>query len=352
MPWNLNAVQRWSQQSLANAFALRSALIAVGSSLVVAFIFLFVLFWVEESTLHAQLQEKANRLAERVERTIEIVESSVADFSKSSMFTTALLDSPGRDSYVVPFLDNYKFPIAAASGLALCDINGTRLAGMRSPLSHCHANSPLFKQVIAQSKVQRELAPLSNGPLGWVVYQGVVFSYTGTVEGVVVTELDLVDVLASLPMDLDLQGVGLGRAGTSESALSVGVAMSANSSLESQRALLFNGRPGTTPFPIEVVATDDITPFENRLLPLALGFGLSVVLLVSAVVYWARRTFRKAIQPLTELTKAAQDIAKSGNLSIKIPHFGANEVGQLASAFAVMVDTLRLCAGLADSSKH
>jgi len=342
MPWTLNAVQRWSQQSLANVFALRSALIAIGSSLVVAFIFLVVLFWVEQSTLHRQLQEKANRLAERVERTIEVVESAVADFANSSMFTTALLDSPGRDSYVVPFLDNYKFPITASSGLALCDINGARLAGMRSPLSQCHANSPLFKKVIAQGKLQRELTPLSNGHLGWVVYQGVVFPYTGTVEGVVVTELDLVDVLASLPKDLDLQGVELVRAGTSESAVSVGVAMKANSSLDSERALLFNRKPGTTPFPLDIVATDNITPFENGLLPLALSFGLSVLLLVFAVVYWARQASRNAIKPLTELTEIAQNIASSGNLSIEVPHFEANEVGQLASAFAVMVDTLRL----------
>ena len=342
IPWTLNALWRRRQQSLANAFALRSALIAIGSSLVVAFIFLVVLFWVEKSTLHTQLQEKANHLAERVERTIEIVESAAADFSNSSMSTTALLDSPGRDSYVVPFLDNYKFPIAASSGLALCDINGTRLAGMRSPLSNCHANSPLFKQVIAQGKVQRELALLSNGHLGWVVYQGVIFPYTGTVEGVVVTELDLVDVLASLPKDLDLQGVELVRSGTSESAVNVGMAMSANSSLESQRALLFKLKPGTTPFPLDVVAKDEITPFKNGLLPLALSFGLSVLLLVFAVMYWARQASRNAIKPLTELTEIAQNIATSRNLNIKVPHFDSNEVGQLARAFAIMVDTLRL----------
>ena len=349
MPRNLNALQRWSQQSLANAFALRSALIAIVSSLVVAFIFLFVLFWVEESTLHRQLQEKANRLAERVEGTIEIVESAVADFSKSSMFTTALLDSRGRDTYVVPFLENYKFPIAASSGLALCDINGTRLAGMRSPLSNCHANSPLFNQVIAQGKLQRELVPLSNGHLGWVVYQGVVFPYTGTVEGVVVAELDLVDVLASLPKDLDLAGVELVRAGTSESAVNVGVAMSANSSLESQRALLFKRKPGTAPFPLDVVATDDLTPFQNGLVPLALSFGLSVLLLVFAVMYWARRASHNAIKPLIELTEIAQNIANSGNLSIKVPHFEANEVGQLARTFDMMVDTLRLAEATLES---
>ncbi|MDD2882659.1 MAG: ATP-binding protein [Rhodoferax sp.] len=310
--------------------------------MVVAAIFLTVVFWTEESTLHTHLQEKSNRLAERVERTIDVVESAVSDLATSAMFMTALLDSPGRNTYVAPFLENYKFPIAASSGLALCDINGARLAGTRSSLSKCHANSPLFKQVIAQGQLLRELTRLSNGHLGWVIYHAVVFPYTGTVEGVVVTELDLVDILASVPKDLDLQGVELVRSGTLESMVGVGVTMSANSSLESERTLLFKGKPGATPFSIDVVATDDITPFKNGLLPLVLSFILSVLLLVLAVVYWARRTSRHAIKPLTELTEVAQKIAASGDLTIKVPHFEANEVGQLASAFSVMVDTIRL----------
>jgi hypothetical protein len=120
--WHSNALQRWGHQSLANAFVLRAAVIAIGSSLVVAFISLAVIFWVEEASLHAQLQDKARRVAEQVERSIGVVESAVADLAGSSLFMAALLDSPGRNAYVVPFLENYRFPIAVASGLALCDL--------------------------------------------------------------------------------------------------------------------------------------------------------------------------------------------------------------------------------------
>jgi len=139
---NVKALRQWNDRSLANSFALRAALIAVASSLVVALISLIVIFSVEQVTLHKSLEEKARRLLDRIEGTITIVESGVTDLSKNPVFTTALLDSPGRNSYVVPFLENYRFPIAASSGLALCDINGERLAGKRSPLSDCRANSP------------------------------------------------------------------------------------------------------------------------------------------------------------------------------------------------------------------
>lgn len=339
-PWPHEALRRWSEQSLANVFALRCALIAIGSSLVVACIFLSVLFWVEKTTLQMQLQEKASRLAERVEHTIEVVQSSINELATSSMFTTALMDSAGRGTYVVPFLDNYKFPISALSGLALCDINGARLAGMRSPLSQCHADSPLFKQVIAQGQVVREWALLGNGHLGWVIYQGVVFSYTGTVEGVVVTELDLADVLSKVPQDLGLKAVDLVRAGTQTSLVKLGVAPSAGVSRAAAR--LFKRNPLATPFAMEVIAVDVASPFDNTLLPLVVSFCMSLLALVWAVVRWARRSSIQAIEPLTQLTLVVQEIATSGNLAIEVPHFDANEVGQLAHAFAVMVDTLRL----------
>jgi signal transduction histidine kinase/CheY-like chemotaxis protein len=344
IPWNFNALRRWDKRSLANTFALRAALIAIASSLVVAFISLAVIYGVEQATLHERLQEKADRLAERVEASIAVVESAADKLSKSSMFTTALLDSPGRNIYVIPFVENYEFPIAAASGLALCDLNGVRLAGTRSGLSDCRANSPLFKQVIAEGKTLRELVALKNGHLAWTVYQGVVFSYTGSVEGVVLAQLDLHDVLRSLPKELDLQGVALVRAGRFENLVSeegAGARLASAASRESAKTFLFKGMPGAAPFPIEAVAQDTLSPFRHKLRPLALGYAAGCLLLVLLVAYWAHRVSRRLIAPLSELTGIAQKITESGDLKISVPRLEAGEVGRLGHAFAVMVDTLR-----------
>ncbi|MFZ4536777.1 ATP-binding protein [Propionivibrio sp.] len=307
-----------------------------------ASISLAVIYWVEQATLQERLQEKASRLAERVEGSISVVESATYDLSKNSMFMSALLDSPGRNAYVTPFIENYRFPIAAVSGLALCDLNGERLAGIRSELSECHANSPLFKQVIAEGKTLRELALLKNGHLAWTIYQGVVFPYTGTVEGVMVAQLDLYDLLHSLPKDLELDSVALARAGTSESLVSVDASEASTSLPNTANALLFKGNTGAVPFPIYVVAKDRIYPFGHKLQPLLLGYGLGSLLLVLAVVYWARKVSQQIIEPLAKLTGIVQKISESGDLDISVPHLESGEVGKLASVFAVMVNTLRI----------
>ena len=338
---SFKTLQQWNDRSLANSFALRAALIAVASSLVVALISLIVIFSVEQATLQASLEEKARRLVDRIEGTINTVESGVTDLSKNPMFTTALLDSPGRNSYVVPFLENYRFAIAASSGLALCDINGERLAGTRSPLSECRANSPLFKQLIATGKIQRELVPIKNGHLSWTIYQGVVFPYTGTVEGVVVSQFDLNEVLHEVPRDLELDEVALARTGDLASLVSVAVAGTTGESSGTTRTLLFKGKPDAVPFPIEAVARKNLSPFQGKLIPLVLGYGLGSLLLVFLVTHWARRVSRQLISPLAELTSTAKLIADSGDLDVAVPSVKTGEVGQLAGAFNIMVKTLK-----------
>lgn len=339
-----NTLRRWHTSSLANTFALHAAFIAIASMVVVALMSLAVIYWVESSTQHERLHEKSGRVVERLEASINVVETSVTALAKNPMFMTALLDSRGRDSYVVPFLENYNFPIAATSGLALCDINGARLAGTRSALSNCRSESALFKQVMTDGKTLRELVPLANGHLAWTVYHGVVFGYTGTVEGVVVTQLDLHDVLQSVPKDLELASVALRRTGSTEAVLSVlaDAATTGSATVNEASTPLFKGRTEALPYPLEVVARDWLLPFENKLLPLGLGYGLAGLVMVLLVIYWARRVSFVLIAPLTELTATAHRVAETGDLTMKVAQTSAGEVAQLARAFEVMVNAVRV----------
>lgn len=338
----LNALRRWRTSSLANTFALQAAFIAIASIAVVALMSLAVIYWVEASTQHERLQEKSGRVAEQLEAAIAVVESSATALAKNPMFLTALLDSEGRDSYVVPFLENYNFPIAAASGLALCDINGVRLAGTRSPLSVCRPDSALFKQVMTDGETLRELALLPGGHLGWTVYHSVVFGYTGTVEGVVVTQLDLHDILTSVPKNLDLSGVALQRGDSREPLVDVQAPQAGSASLQQASTVLFKDQPQALPYPLEVAVRDQLLPFENKLLPLGLGYGLAGLLMVLLVIFWARKVSRGLIAPLTDLTDSAHRVAQTGDLSIAVPQTSAGEVAQLAKAFEVMVNAVRI----------
>ncbi len=337
----LKALWHWQRNSLANAFALHAALIAIASSLMVAMVSLAVIYSVEHNALQEKLQEKSRHVAERLEGAIGTLENAVTDLSKNPLLVTALLDSSGRVSHVVPFFQSYRLPIAAASGLSLCDLNGENLASMRSELSECRADSPRFKQLIDDGKTQREVTVLKNGHLVWTLYQGIVFPYTGTVEGVVVSQLDLTDILGGLPKDLDLEGIALLRADTREILAETEGSGPAPTTEETASVRLFRKSLAGLPFPIEVVVKDSLSPFQDKLAPLLVGYALGSLVLILAVVFWARRATAKVVAPLRQLRDVSRNIAENSDLTIAIPHLGNDEVGQLASALEVMVHTIR-----------
>lgn len=340
---NITAFQQWKKRSLANSISMLASLIAIGSGILVAIISLIVLFWSQNIALHKQLNEKAMRLADRVERSINVVESTVADLAKSSMFTTAILDTAGRNAYVDPFLSNFKLPIPTATGIALCDINGVRLAGTRANLlSDCRADLPSFKQVLKDGKSIRELITLPNGHQAWVTYQGVIFVYTGTVEGVIVTQLDLNDLLRSAPGDFELESVMLTRGNNAENLLTIGRSDVSASDMEFAKLSLFNKTPNATPYPIQIVAGKHFVFFDGSLLTLLLSYFFGILLLVVGVMYWARRASLHLIEPLVSLTTITREIAVTGNINLEMPPVTQGELGLLSIAFQKMINTIRL----------
>lgn len=212
---------------------------------------------------------------------------------------------------------------------------------MRSPLSDCRANSPLFHRVLAEGRTLRELTPLANGHLAWTVYQGVIFPYTGTVEGVLVAQLDLHEVLRPLLYDLGLLSVALAQASSGTVLAQARAGEPSSEALETATALLFRRQSAVLPLPIEAVVEGHLPAFGDRLLPLLPAYALGSLLLALAVMAWMRTAARHAVAPLIELTQVARRIAETGDLRTPVPQMEAGEVGQLASAMAVMVDTLR-----------
>ncbi len=337
----LTAFRQWRRRSLANTVALQASVIAIGSGLLVALISLIVLYWSQSLALQDQMREKAIRLTERVERTINVAESASADLAKNTIFISALLDSEGRNVYVEPFLKNFTLPIPAANGIALCDINGVRLAGTLAGMSDCHADSPQFAQVLHDGKTARALLPLSNGHLAWTIFQGVAYSYSGTIEGIVVTQLDLHDIFAAIPSDLDLEHVALVRSGVAGDLIHIGPLAAADSGMVSSRRLLFKHSASVTPFPLEVVIWSHRSPMSGALLPLLTSYGVGILALFLGVMIGTRRISLRLIEPLARLTEITREIAATGNMEVEIPLVEHGELGQLSSAFLTLVNAVR-----------
>lgn len=325
----LVALRHWSRRSLANSFALSAVVVALLSVLLVASVSVLIILHTEYRRIEAELHHVALIAVERVEEPLMVVANTLSELAKSPMFATALLDSGGRAAYARPFLQNYRFPLSVANGLALCDLNGQLLAGSHS-LAECGADRPEFAQVLADGK-PRQIWLDSNGRRQWLFYQGIVFPYTGTTEGVLVARLDMDELLQQLPGELMLVSVAL-RLSTDPG----NVSMPANA----QRVPLFNGVAVVSDGPHELLIVSHPWSIWTKLLPLLVGYALATLMLLVVIVLRARIESRKLIEPLTALRNRAHEIAITKDLSLPMPKAGTDEVGQLSESIAIMVAAL------------
>lgn len=252
----------------------------------------------------------------------------------------ALLDSSGRSAYVQPFLQNFSFPVPAASGLALCDINGNRLAGTLN-LSDCANKVAEFQRVIADGKERRTLTSGPDGRLLMTIFHGVTFAYTGTTEGVAVATIALDDLTRPLPASLNLETVALRVAQAKRGGLASTFNWVQFSVGDVSVTPLFKGDSFTESGPLELVLKTRPHAVWAKLSPLLSAYLLATLILLGAIVVWTRRSAQSLVDPLVALRDVAREIATSGDLSQPIPKTGVNEVGQLAESLATMVHSIR-----------
>lgn len=331
-----------SQESLANLFAVHSATLAIVSCLIVAVISLGVIFWSESQSQTKTLQEKARRLTERIEAAVGVVEDSIGSLSKSPMFMTALLDSQGRDAYVLPFLASYQFPLAAEGGLALCDLNGRRIAGMKTSRSTtCRADTNGFRRVLAGERLVRELVLSENGHPVWVVFSGIVFSYTGTIEGVVVGQIDLHDIIMPLLEDFGLAGLDIHTQSSARPIVQLVRKETASGRVTEESTALFQDKKFGMPSELSIHIAGKVEYFGGYLWLLLLVYCFCLLGVAALAISYARRNSRAIITPLTDLTIRAKDIAETGLWTGNVPDYSLAEVQLLAKAFSGMVGALK-----------
>jgi signal transduction histidine kinase len=337
----------WAQSSLANAFALAAALMALTCSAVVALLFSLVMYRVESASMQRQLEVKAERAVERLDNMMAVVQDTLGALSRNATFMTALLDSRGRETYVVPFLSHFSFPVAAPSGLVLCDINGVRLAASPGAQPDCRARSAAFQAVLNDGISRSEWAELGKGERVWVVYQGVRFAYTGTVEGVMVAHLHISEAIEPFASEFLLEGVAIRQPSSEQWLASVGrvVPSQAHDVRVSRPMGSRLAREGAAAPMLhsaaELVLMERQSPFDGKRWPFAWAFFLGSLLLLLSLAWWARRAATRIVAPLQSLIDAAQRLAHDRDLPVHWPRSHAGEVGTLARAFATMAMAVR-----------
>jgi len=83
-----------------------------------------------------------------------------------------------------------------------------------------------------------------------------------------------------------------------------------------------------------------LTEVEGALGDLRLGLGIVAVAGIALAAFLGRAATRHAVRPVTELTEAAEHVARTRDLSRRIEGSGGDELARLATSFNTMLEAL------------
>lgn len=277
----------------------------------------------------------AELLVQRGELRLNRIGEELQALAGNSLVVNALLDSAGRDSYLLPFLREFRTASLAPESLCLYDFRGMPLACNRSGLDEPLASAPWRHGVMEKNLAHTELLPQGHGLL---VALPVVYPGTGQPEGMLLARFSLEQLFSDVFL---LTGERTARVTT------VGkVLFTCDKCVEDAVPLLQTSKPLTLapPFDRLQLALWVGEPRATAFAPLhklTYTYLTLAALILLAVFLSARAMARRITQPLTALSRNAEQVAQDIYHELTNEIVGTDELGQLSTSFRHMLQSLR-----------
>ncbi len=311
-----NAVQA---PSLAQRIALFSA------GLLVAFILAlggisWLLIRSEQANAQRQLLDRDLQLqSSRIGNLISTLHGGMADVARSSLISTALVDSLGKEAYLIPYLQGLRRIDGIPISLAFTDFEGKEIARNGNP-GLTDADFDWLRTLLADP-TRPTATILGRGDAAELrVAELIYYSRTRTPEGALVYRLKLSDLSGA---DAPLHWLGDGYT-PDQSAIS---------------------RTLTVPDALQPLGLE-LSLHDGKVVPLAadrvLLLFLGMTLLAIGLAIWAtRRIAEHLTRDLKQLSGFATDVIAHGLGDQRANPSGTRDIRQLADAINSMLDRLK-----------
>jgi diguanylate cyclase (GGDEF)-like protein/PAS domain S-box-containing protein len=340
-------LRRWLAASLGNRITATAALLTIGVVLTLGALAYAHAHALLARNATTQLEGQARLLAHGLELSLASAARDVESLATNTLFTNALLDAGGRDGYLQPFMRDYRLPQPVRFSLMLTNHRGARLVSTDRDAAADYRQAPWLATVIDGGTVH---AALTEGEAPRLLLaQPVVYPGTGKAEGMLVLELDLLDVLrvAAAPLADDsrkalLAGERSVAAVTGDQGQAVEPSTAARGSadwIRARQSLQLTGALAGQKIVAEVGARREAA--LAGLSGLAGTFALAGLLALGIVIALARVVSRRIAAPLWRLSRAADRVRREQRLDITLPAAGDDEVGRLTQSLEHMMDSLR-----------
>jgi PAS domain S-box-containing protein len=328
----------WFRSSIAR----RISLVTAATTLAIVLTLGALSYWSTQGLIEQQIRNRlsseAAAITERVTDWLDGIADGAVAISSNMMVVNALVDSPGRDTYIVPFLRTNAL-VKQGIVLTLCDFRGVPIASSVQGTSPVPARTAdVVSRVVGRGEIVAEMRA-DQGRLRLFAALPLIYPATDLPEGMLVLAADLSGWLE-----------GITHAAQALPDLSL--------RLRAGDRMLWEHRHDEAGGSFLLVQRLQLKPPFDRLdltlevsqasraayLPLRrmtivyVLLGAAIVLLtVALALYYGRRIAR----PLEELTDAAETVAKTGSPTVRLPIQGTDEIASLASSFNTMLVRLQ-----------
>jgi two-component sensor histidine kinase/HAMP domain-containing protein len=331
----LGRAGEWRTRSISNQITAAAVTLNLGVAAVLGLSTFVAVRSLVARDIESSLEGQGRLVEQRLAFDLRLAAKDLADLAGNSFIGNGLVDSAGRDTYLLPFLREHHHPVLPGAGLLLCDFKGAPVA----------ANDPTALELVGRIRgVGRALSSArpgaevlsSGGATLLVLTHPVVFPPTGQVEGVVVARLDLRELLSGATAFLGADG---------EVQLAIdGITLDVSKGGGGPMAASVTRRPSLPAVLAGMDVTLRVGTHADVYAPLR-GVGFLFLLMAIAtivvVVRSSRAIARRLAAPIEELSRVAGRITAGGELELPGPVGGSSEVAALASALGDMLGKLR-----------
>lgn len=336
----LQGGRAWIERCLERRIAAYSVAAIFSISLIFGAASLATSVWLIKQHQYSDLENRLGRVVARLDNKADVFVRSVEDLSKNPIVFSALLDSRGRDVYLLPFFKYYQFPLEEPHSLALCDFEGKLLAQRKLHLVGCLTEWPQSQAVIDTEQSQVLIIAIMRKP-HLALFQPVFYPGTGRAEGYILATLDLQVMIADPNLVGPHTTITLRSAdGRLQFAVQGGAIVTPPVSTREQpsRTLFTRG-----PFALTglMLTLDEPIELLTGIAPVLIGYGLGTLILLVVTLALSYRLARRLAKPLLILNHAARRITAEGLSTDLIISDRTDEIGELTVSFNRMITALR-----------
>jgi PAS domain S-box-containing protein len=332
----LPRLRGWFAASIANRIMVYALALTLGVTTIVGTLSFVAMQRMIRAGIDSELHGHAQVIEQRLSQTLHEAEEHLVALAGNAFVITGLTDSAGRESYLVPFMRDFRVSLTGIGRYAptLYDFAGKSVAGARmtepAPAAALRA--------LAAGRPQADILAGEGGTTVLALAVPVRFPPTKSVEGVLAIRLSLDQLLAEIaraaPRHLYLQLTA------QELPL---LAAASPDAIVVQRPLV----PGEAlqeaglQLRLSQTAAEAYAPLRT----LAWRYAAGTLLVLALVAALARLMARRLTDPIAALSRAAGNIGAGGTADVPQYPGRRDELALLARAFAAMLAELRTTQG-------